>query len=63
MESPKTVYKAGESIVVTCTVFNNEVVDFQWTYPGQMVSTLKAPGGREWITAGLQRPITHGARH
>ncbi|KAB0354420.1 hypothetical protein FD755_022958 [Muntiacus reevesi] len=36
MESPKTVYKAGESIVVTCTVFNNEVVDFQWTYPGQM---------------------------
>uniref|UniRef100_A0A8C6FT19 Platelet-derived growth factor receptor alpha n=1 Tax=Moschus moschiferus TaxID=68415 RepID=A0A8C6FT19_MOSMO len=36
MESPKTVYKAGESIVITCTVFNNEVVDFQWTYPGQM---------------------------
>ncbi|XP_075400419.1 platelet-derived growth factor receptor alpha isoform X2 [Tenrec ecaudatus] len=35
MEAPKTVYTAGEQIVVTCAVFNNEVVDFQWTYPGQ----------------------------
>ncbi|OWK13738.1 PDGFRA, partial [Cervus elaphus hippelaphus] len=42
MESPKTVYKAGESIVVTCTVFNNEVVDFQWTYPGQMETKFPA---------------------
>eukprot|EP00069_Balaena_mysticetus_P005290 bmy_17856T0 len=36
MEALKTVYKAGESIVVTCAVFNNEVVDLQWTYPGQV---------------------------
>ncbi|XP_006898151.1 PREDICTED: platelet-derived growth factor receptor alpha [Elephantulus edwardii] len=36
MEAIKTVYKAGETIVVTCAVFNNEVVDLQWTYPGEM---------------------------
>lgn len=37
MEAPKTVYKSGETVVVTCAVFNNEVVDLQWTYPGEMV--------------------------
>lgn len=36
MEALQTVYKAGETIVVTCAVFNNEVVDLQWTYPGEM---------------------------
>ncbi|XP_045380880.1 platelet-derived growth factor receptor alpha isoform X1 [Camelus bactrianus] len=36
MEALKTVYKSGELIVVTCAVFNNEVVDLQWTYPGQV---------------------------
>ncbi|XP_004706385.1 platelet-derived growth factor receptor alpha [Echinops telfairi] len=36
MEALKTVYTAGEKIVVSCAVFNNEVVDFQWTYPGQV---------------------------
>ena len=51
MEALKTVYKAGESIVVTCAVFNNEVVDLQWTYPGQVVGTLMAPGSLE-----LRRP-------
>ncbi|KFO26475.1 platelet-derived growth factor receptor alpha [Fukomys damarensis] len=34
MEALKTVYKSGETIEVTCAVFNNEVVDLQWTYPG-----------------------------
>nr|AAA39733.1 platelet-derived growth factor A receptor [Mus musculus] len=34
MDARQTVYKAGETIVVTCAVFNNEVVDLQWTYPG-----------------------------
>lgn len=47
MEAPKTVYKSGETVVVTCAVFNNEVVDLQWTYPGEMVGTLKAPGSTE----------------
>ncbi|XP_015979779.2 platelet-derived growth factor receptor alpha isoform X1 [Rousettus aegyptiacus] len=45
MEAPKTVYKSGETVVVTCAVFNNEVVDLQWTYPGEMrgkgVTTLE----------------------
>ncbi|KAK1345929.1 hypothetical protein QTO34_008394 [Cnephaeus nilssonii] len=36
LEAPKTVYMAGETIVLTCIVFNNEVVDFQWTYPGEV---------------------------
>lgn len=63
MEALKTVYKAGESIVVTCAVFNNEVVDLQWTYPGQVVGTLTGPGGMEWSTGGVQRPIADGARH
>uniref|UniRef100_H0X762 Platelet-derived growth factor receptor alpha n=1 Tax=Otolemur garnettii TaxID=30611 RepID=H0X762_OTOGA len=36
MKALKTVYKAGETIEVTCAVFNNEVVDLKWTYPGEM---------------------------
>ncbi|KAM7159206.1 platelet-derived growth factor receptor alpha isoform 1-T4 [Molossus nigricans] len=36
LEAPKTVYKSGETIVLTCIVFNNEVVDLQWTYPGEV---------------------------
>lgn len=36
MDTRQTVYKAGETIVVTCAVFNNEVVDLQWTYPGEV---------------------------
>ncbi|XP_006094023.1 platelet-derived growth factor receptor alpha isoform X2 [Myotis lucifugus] len=36
LEAPKTVYMAGETIVLTCIVLNNEVVDFQWTYPGEV---------------------------
>ncbi|XP_060044031.1 platelet-derived growth factor receptor alpha isoform X1 [Erinaceus europaeus] len=36
METPKTVYKAGETIVVTCAVYDNEVVNFHWTYPGEV---------------------------
>ncbi|XP_045038927.1 platelet-derived growth factor receptor alpha isoform X2 [Desmodus rotundus] len=38
LEAPKTVYKSGETIALTCIVFNNEVVDFQWTYPGEVKS-------------------------
>ncbi|KAF3825196.1 hypothetical protein GH733_005830 [Mirounga leonina] len=41
MEALKTVYKSGETIVVTCAVFNNEVVDLQWTYPGEVVPSIK----------------------
>ncbi|KAL6050579.1 hypothetical protein STEG23_023711, partial [Scotinomys teguina] len=36
MEARQTVYKSGETIVVTCAVFNNEVVDLQWSYPGEV---------------------------
>ncbi|XP_034364888.1 platelet-derived growth factor receptor alpha [Arvicanthis niloticus] len=36
MDTRQTVYKAGETIVVTCAVFNNEVVDLQWSYPGEV---------------------------
>lgn len=36
MDTRQTVYKAGETILVTCAVFNNEVVDLQWTYPGEV---------------------------
>ncbi|XP_069314483.1 platelet-derived growth factor receptor alpha isoform X2 [Eulemur rufifrons] len=50
MEALKTVYKSGETIVVTCAVFNNEVVDLQWTYPGvvkgkgvTMLEEIKVP--------------------
>ncbi|XP_029801562.1 platelet-derived growth factor receptor alpha isoform X2 [Suricata suricatta] len=50
MEALKTVYKSGETIVVTCAVFNNEVVDLQWTYPGEvkgkgitMLEEIKVP--------------------
>lgn len=60
MEALKTVYKSGETIVVTCAVFNNEVVDLQWTYPGEVVGTLKSPCGMEWSTAGFKRPATDG---
>ncbi|XP_038598331.1 platelet-derived growth factor receptor alpha-like [Tachyglossus aculeatus] len=35
MEAPKTVYKTGETIVVTCSVLDIELVDFQWNYPGE----------------------------
>ncbi|XP_049742838.1 platelet-derived growth factor receptor alpha [Elephas maximus indicus] len=50
MEALKTVYKSGEKIEVTCVVFNNEVVDLQWTYPGEvkgkgvtMLEEIKVP--------------------
>nr|XP_028600205.1 platelet-derived growth factor receptor alpha isoform X1 [Podarcis muralis] len=36
IESPKTVYKTGETIVVTCVVLDNEVVNLQWNYPGKV---------------------------
>ncbi|XP_054993981.1 platelet-derived growth factor receptor alpha [Sorex araneus] len=36
MNALQTVYKAGETVEVTCVVFNNEVVDLKWTYPGQV---------------------------
>lgn len=39
IESPKTVYKTGETIVVTCVVLDNEVVNLQWNYPGNVVNT------------------------
>ncbi|NXP81533.1 PGFRA factor, partial [Ramphastos sulfuratus] len=36
IEAIKTVYKTGETIVVTCVVFDNEVVNLQWNYPGKV---------------------------
>ncbi|KAM4708711.1 platelet-derived growth factor receptor alpha [Discoglossus pictus] len=43
MKAPKTVFKTGETIVVSCFVLENEVVNFQWSYPGQQrgVGTMK----------------------
>lgn len=38
IEALKTVYKTGETIVVTCVVFDNEVVNLQWNYPGKVVT-------------------------
>ncbi|XP_070805041.1 platelet-derived growth factor receptor alpha [Pituophis catenifer annectens] len=35
IESPKTVYKTGETISVTCVVLDNEVVNLEWNYPGK----------------------------
>nr|XP_045017637.1 platelet-derived growth factor receptor alpha [Jaculus jaculus]XP_045017638.1 platelet-derived growth factor receptor alpha [Jaculus jaculus]XP_045017639.1 platelet-derived growth factor receptor alpha [Jaculus jaculus] len=50
MEALQTVYKSGETILVTCAVFNNEVVDLQWIYPGEvknkgvtMLEEIKVP--------------------
>lgn len=54
MEALKTVYKSGDTIVVTCAVFNNEVVDLQWTYPGEVVGTFTAPGGMSGAQQGLK---------
>ncbi|KAH0616195.1 hypothetical protein JD844_027137 [Phrynosoma platyrhinos] len=36
VESLKTVYKTGETIVVSCVVLENEVVNLQWNYPGKV---------------------------
>lgn len=38
IESPKTVYKTGETIIVTCVVLDNEVVNLEWNYPGKVVN-------------------------
>ncbi|KAG8453680.1 hypothetical protein GDO86_000349 [Hymenochirus boettgeri] len=35
MEAPKTVFRAGETITVTCIVLENEVVNLKWIYPGE----------------------------
>lgn len=58
LEAPKTVYMAGETIVLTCIVFNNEVVDFQWTYPGEVVG---APRGSWWHGEEQGSLIRHAA--
>jgi hypothetical protein len=47
MEALKTVYKSGETIMLTCAVFNNEVVDLKWKYPGEVVGTLKTLSGMD----------------
>uniref|UniRef100_A0A8C5SG11 receptor protein-tyrosine kinase n=1 Tax=Laticauda laticaudata TaxID=8630 RepID=A0A8C5SG11_LATLA len=36
IESPKTIYKTGETITVTCVVLDNEVVNLEWNYPGKV---------------------------
>lgn len=59
MEARQTVYKSGETIVVTCAVFNNEVVDLQWTYPGEVVGT-PGYGVHGANTAGLEMFLTNG---
>ncbi|KAM8940395.1 platelet-derived growth factor receptor alpha [Pelodytes ibericus] len=35
IEAPQTVFRSGETISVTCTVLEIEVVDLEWTYPGK----------------------------
>lgn len=55
MEARQTVYKSGETIVVTCAVFNNEVVDLQWTYPGEVVGAPPLGYGVHRVsTTGLE---------
>ncbi|KAL8207403.1 UNVERIFIED_CONTAM: hypothetical protein K2H54_056069 [Gekko kuhli] len=34
--SLKTVYKTGETIDVSCVVFDNELVNLEWSYPGKV---------------------------
>lgn len=59
MDARQTVYKSGETIVVTCAVFNNEVVDLQWTYPGEVVGT-PGYGVHGAHTAGLEMFLNNG---
>ncbi|KAM4808869.1 platelet-derived growth factor receptor alpha [Rhinophrynus dorsalis] len=35
MEAQQTVLRAGETITVSCIVLENELVEFQWSYPGK----------------------------
>ncbi|XP_073464538.1 platelet-derived growth factor receptor alpha isoform X1 [Aquarana catesbeiana] len=35
MQAPKTVFRTGETIIISCIVLENEVVDLQWNYPGK----------------------------
>ncbi|XP_063776990.1 platelet-derived growth factor receptor alpha isoform X2 [Pseudophryne corroboree] len=35
MEAPKTVFRSGETITISCVVLENEVVDLRWSYPGE----------------------------
>lgn len=37
--SLKTVYKTGETIDVSCVVFDNELVNLEWSYPGKVVNS------------------------
>lgn len=37
--SLKTAYKTGETIDVSCVVFDNELVNLEWSYPGKVVNT------------------------
>ncbi|XP_063314083.1 platelet-derived growth factor receptor alpha [Pelobates fuscus] len=34
MNAPKTVFRSGETITVSCNILDIEVVNLQWTYPG-----------------------------
>nr|XP_006113545.1 platelet-derived growth factor receptor alpha [Pelodiscus sinensis]XP_014424183.1 platelet-derived growth factor receptor alpha [Pelodiscus sinensis] len=36
IEALQTVHVKGETIVVTCVVFDNEMVNLQWNYPGKV---------------------------
>ncbi|XP_077135871.1 platelet-derived growth factor receptor alpha isoform X3 [Ranitomeya variabilis] len=35
MQATKTVFRSGDAIIISCVVLENEVVEFQWNYPGQ----------------------------
>ncbi|XP_038598865.1 platelet-derived growth factor receptor alpha-like, partial [Tachyglossus aculeatus] len=59
MEAPKTVYKTGETIVVTCSVLDIELVDFQWNYPGEAVRPASgAPIGEGVVGMGLRAGVS-----
>ncbi|XP_068134670.1 platelet-derived growth factor receptor alpha isoform X2 [Hyperolius riggenbachi] len=35
MQAPKTVFRSGETITITCVVLENEMVNQEWHYPGE----------------------------
>lgn len=41
MQAPKTVFRTGETIIISCIVLENEVVDLQWNYPGKQVKKAR----------------------
>lgn len=43
VSAAQTLVRQGESITIKCIVMGNDLVNFQWTYPG-----MKVPLGQGW---------------